>query len=60
MGIDPMMANSNIRFGLGLDNTEEDVDYVLEILPDIVQRLRDMSPFYHEQGKARKQAAKSA
>ena len=48
MGVDPMMANSNIRFGLGPDNTEEDVDYILEILPPIVQKLRDMSPFYSE------------
>ena len=48
MGVDPMMANSNIRFGLGLDNTEEDVDFVLEILPEIIQKLRDMSPFYSE------------
>ena len=48
MGVDPMMANSNIRFGLGLDNSEEDVDFVLEILPEIIQKLRDMSPFYSE------------
>ncbi len=48
MGVDAMMANSNIRFGLGLDNTEEDVDFVLEILPGIIQKLRDMSPFYSE------------
>ncbi len=48
MGVDPMMANSNIRFGLGLDNTEEDVDFILEILPEIIQKLRDMSPFYSE------------
>lgn len=48
MGVDPMMANSNIRFGLGPDNTEEDVDHVLEILPPIIQKLRDMSPFYSE------------
>lgn len=48
MGVDAMMANSNIRFGLGLDNTEEDVDFVLEILPPIIQKLRDMSPFYSE------------
>ncbi|MEZ4484230.1 MAG: hypothetical protein R2864_06395 [Syntrophotaleaceae bacterium] len=47
MGVDPMMANSNIRW-LGLDNTEQDVDYVLEILPEIIQKLRDMSPFYSE------------
>ncbi len=48
MGVDPMMANSNIRFGLGPDNTEEDVDYLLEVLPPIIQKLRDMSPFYSE------------
>ncbi len=48
MGVDPMMANSAIRFGLGYDNTEADVDRVLEILPPIVKKLRDMSPFYHE------------
>jgi len=48
MGVDPMMANSNIRFGLGPDNTAEDVDYVLEVLPPIIQKLRDMSPFYSE------------
>lgn len=48
MGVDPMMANSAIRFGLGYDNTDADVDQVLEILPAIVKKLRDMSPFYHE------------
>lgn len=48
MGVDPMMANSAIRFGLGYDNTDADVDRVLEILPAIVKKLRDMSPFYHE------------
>lgn len=48
MGIDPMLANSTIRFGLGPDNTEEEVDYLLEVLPPIIQKLRDMSPFYSE------------
>ncbi len=48
MGVDPMMANAAIRFGLGYDNTDADVDRVLEILPTIVKKLRDMSPFYHE------------
>jgi len=52
MGVDPMMANSAIRFGLGYDNTCEDVDRVLEILPAIVKKLRDMSPFYHERDAA--------
>lgn len=53
MGVDPMMANSAIRFGLGYDNSEADVDQVLEILPGIVKKLRDMSPFYHERGAAK-------
>ncbi|ABA89101.2 iron-sulfur cluster assembly cysteine desulfurase NifS [Syntrophotalea carbinolica DSM 2380] len=53
MGVDPMMANSAIRFGLGYDNTEADVDQVLEILPNIVKKLRDMSPFYHERDAAK-------
>jgi len=46
MGIPPEIAQSAIRFSLGWANTEEEVDYVLEVLPGIVQRLRDMSPLY--------------
>ncbi|MSS71589.1 MAG: cysteine desulfurase [Candidatus Latescibacteria bacterium] len=43
IGLDPRLAQSSVRFSFGRDNTMEDVDYVLEILPSIVQRLRDMS-----------------
>lgn len=46
MGIPHEIAQSAIRFSLGWANTEEDVDYVLQVLPAIVQRLRDMSPLY--------------
>jgi cysteine desulfurase len=59
MGIDPMMANSNIRFGLGPENTVEEVDYLLDILPDIVQKLRDMSPFYRERPRTADENTKS-
>jgi cysteine desulfurase len=59
MGIDPMMANSAIRFGLGPDNTENDVDHVLSVLPPIVQKLRDMSPFYHERHLVKETAVNS-
>lgn len=47
MCVDVVLAHSSTRFSLGPDNTEEDVDYVLEILPPIVQRLREMSPLYN-------------
>ncbi len=43
MGITPELAQASIRFSLGKDNTEEDVEYTVSILPEIVQRLRNMS-----------------
>lgn len=43
MGVKPELARSSIRFTLGKDNTEEDINYTMEILPEIVQRLRSMS-----------------
>lgn len=46
MGIDAGTAQGSLLFTLGMDNTDEDVDDVLKILPPIVQKLRDMSPLY--------------
>ena len=40
MGIPHEIAQSAIRFSLGWNNTEEDVDYVVEVFPKIVQRLQ--------------------
>jgi len=37
-------AHGSLLFTLGKQNTEEDVDYVLEVLPNIVKRLREISP----------------
>ncbi len=48
MGVPPEVARGAIRMTLGRENTEEDVDKVLEILPGIVERLRAMSPLYGE------------
>lgn len=44
MGIAPEKAHCSIRFSLGTQNTEADVDRVLEALPRIVAKLRAMSP----------------
>lgn len=46
MGIPHALAQGSIVFTFGLDNTLHDVDYVLESLPPIVDRLRQMSPLY--------------
>lgn len=48
MGKSPIAAQSAIRFSLGWTNTREDVDYVLEVLPAIVGRLRAISPLYQK------------
>ena len=57
MGIPPERAQGSLLFTLGLNNSDEDVDYVLEVLPPIADRLRQMSPLYakfiKEQGGGR-------
>ncbi|MDP3998279.1 MAG: cysteine desulfurase family protein [bacterium] len=44
MGVPPEKAHGSIRFSLGKENTEEEIDYVIKILPGIVEKLRIMSP----------------
>jgi cysteine desulfurase len=46
MDIPPEICQSAIRMSLGRENTEEDVDYALSVMPEVVNRLREMSPFY--------------
>ncbi|MFO8059265.1 MAG: cysteine desulfurase NifS [Bacillota bacterium] len=43
-GVEPERAHGSLRMTLGRDNSQEDVDYVLEVLPGIVRKLREMSP----------------
>jgi len=49
LGVPPEQAHGSLRFTLGRENTETDVERVLEVLPGIVARLRAMSPFLKTQ-----------
>jgi cysteine desulfurase len=48
MCVDPVAAQGAVRFSFGHYNTQEDVDYVLEVLPEIVSDLRSMSPVWDQ------------
>ncbi len=47
MGFPHEVAHGSLRLSLGKENTDQDVDYVLEVLPGIVTKLRRMSPLYN-------------
>jgi cysteine desulfurase len=53
MGKSPLVAQSAIRFSLGWTNTGEDVDYVLEVVPPIIERLRAISPLYQKASRSK-------
>lgn len=48
IGLPHEIAHGSLRFSLGDQNTEEDVDYILEILPGIVEHLRSISPLWEK------------
>jgi len=54
MGIPHEVVHGSLLFSLGLENNEEDIDYLLEVLPPIVDRLRQMSPLYAKYLKEQK------
>jgi cysteine desulfurase len=43
MGLGPELAHGSIRFSLGWQTDEEDIDYIIKTLPPIIERLRAMS-----------------
>lgn len=42
------IAHGSLRLSLCENNTEEEIDYMLEVIPKVVERLRNMSPLWHE------------
>lgn len=48
IGLPHEIAHGSLRLTLGHENTKEEIDYVIDKLKEIVQRLRDMSPLYED------------
>jgi len=46
IGVSPELAHNSLRFSLGRSTTKDDIEYLLEVLPAIVGKLRSMSPLY--------------
>lgn len=58
IGLKHEVAHGSLRLSLSENNTQEDVDYILEVLPPIIERLREMSPLWEhimEKEKAEKE-----
>ena len=52
MGVPFTMAHGSVRFSLSINNTEEEVDFVIDKMPAIIERLRGMSPFWNNATQA--------
>ena len=48
IGLDHGVAHGSLRLSLGETNDDSDVDYVIEKLPEIIKRRREMSPYWEE------------
>ena len=46
MGLRPDQAKASIRFSLGKQTTDDDIDFALALVPEMVARLRELSPTY--------------
>jgi cysteine desulfurase len=49
MGLSANQARASIRFSLGKQNTVEDIDFATQLVPEVVGRLRELSPVYKKQ-----------
>jgi cysteine desulfurase len=52
MGVPFTAAHGSIRFSLSIYNTEEEIDSIIEKLPPIIERLRELSPYWGESERA--------
>jgi cysteine desulfurase len=47
IGLDPVQAHGSVRLSLGRENTKEEIEFVSQELPKIIQKLRQMSPLWN-------------
>jgi len=57
MGVDAATAQGSLLFSFGMGNKEDDLDRVLQVLPPVVERLRNMSPVYRKAMAKKAEAA---
>ncbi len=48
IGLSPVEAHGSLRLTVGRENTEEEIDYVIETLPEVVSKLREISPLWNK------------
>jgi cysteine desulfurase len=53
MGLSPDRARASIRFSLGKQNSADDIDFALQLIPEVVTRLRELSPVYKKPAASR-------
>lgn len=53
IGLPHEIAHGSLRLSIGEDTTDEDIDYIIEKLPPIIERLRSMSPLWEDKIKAK-------
>lgn len=51
LGLKHEVAHGSLRLSISEDTTDEDIDYILEVIPPVVKRLRDMSPLWEKMMK---------
>ena len=51
LGLKHEVAHGSLRLSISDENTDEDIDYILEVVPKVVERLRSMSPLWEKISK---------
>src|SRR5438874_3181224 len=57
MGLSPAQARGSIRFSLGKQNTQQEIEFAISIIPETVARLRELSPLYKKQSLSTQRSA---